>query len=127
MDRNEIDDEWELVLCHRDRVLALVHEHAAEGGKQLRFDRAQLIDAYTETRNYRALATRFGVSVGAIHEALNRLVRFARQVEHRTLLKDIGVSCRCVVLVGVSTRERAEELSDQLNELGFEARVEELD
>jgi hypothetical protein len=126
MTQREIDDDWQLVLCHRTPVLALVQQRALESGAHLRFDRAKLIDRYTETHDIRQLAHEFAVTNGALQDAPARLVRFAREFEHQTLVGAAGVGCRFVLLVPVTTRQRAEELSYTLERLGFDAAIEEL-
>jgi hypothetical protein len=50
----------------------------------------------------------------------------AREVEHQTLVSAAGIGCRFVLLVPVTTRQRAEELSGTLERLGFDATIEEL-
>lgn len=126
MKRDDINDDWPLVVWHRERVLEIVHEISTRCRTQLRFDRAALIDAYSETQDLQRLALTFGVSLGAITDALGRLIRIARQVEYRTLLGQAADGCAFVVLVPVSTRDTADRLAATLDDLGFDATVDEL-
>lgn len=126
MKKDDIDDDWDLVLCHRERVLARIVEISRRCRTHLRFDRGALIAAYTECRDIHRLAQMFHVSTSGITDALRRLVRFARRIEYDLQLKQAGIGRPFVVIVPLRTSEEAERLAQRLNQIGFEASIKRL-
>jgi len=110
---------------HRDRILQRAQDTAIRYKAVLRIDRAALLDAYTATRDIRQRAKLFDVSVSGVTYALTQFCRYARAIECELLLGALD-DHKCVVVVPVETREKAGDLVERLERLGFDAGIEEL-
>jgi hypothetical protein len=125
MTKDDIEADWPLVLCHRERVLARLAVAARRVRPVHRFDSTV---GRSSTRSpplssLMACARQLGVSKGAIHDTLRRLVRFARRIEHQGQVWS-RVDGDLVVIVPVPLEADAKGVLRFAQRLGYPATVE---